>query len=414
MAQYVVLSRLSGSRSGKRPGTRPGTRLYGVDAARAVAIAGMVMVHFGPFPVPDTFSGSLYGITEGRASVLFVLLAGVGVTLASGGGSARPEQDMQAGKTPLPFAVRAAPAGGWFRGPRCSCRSGCGSSGSTMGRWSSCNTTRSTSCSRWPYSAWPTGICCGPAAAVLFFGPVIYLLARLAAPAWFAGPPATLGDPVVKIAHNLLLSGAYPLVTWAAPLLFGIWLGRRALSSAVVRRRLVIGGAAVAAGSALISGGISALILPELSAGGPGGPGTGILVFLLGDEPHSQSPLWMAGSIGSACLVLGAALVAADLLPRPTWPLVATGQLALTVYVGHLVLLDLTGRLLDRQEVAPASIAVAAFMAAAALCCMAWRAVFSRGPLEAILVAPWRAVERLLDGIVRSRTRAEDPSRKRS
>ena len=412
MAQYVVLSRLSGSRSGKRPGTRTGVRLYGVDAARAVAIIGMIMVHFGPFPVPDTFFGSLYGITEGRASVLFVLLAGVGVTLASGGGSARPKRDAgwedtrtlrSPGRARGRLVSRAAlllPLGLWLQ------RLDHGAL--VILQYYALYFLLAVAvlgvADRYLLRA---------AAAVLVFGPMIYLLARLAAPAWFAGPPATLGDPVVKIAHSLLLSGAYPLVTWAAPLLFGIWLGRRALSSAVVRRRLVIGGAAVAAGSALISGGISALILSDLPAGGPGGPGTGILVFLFGDEPHSQSPLWMVGSIGSACLVLGTALIAADLLPRLTWPLVATGQLALTVYVGHLVLLDLTGGLLDRQEVASASIAGAAFMAAAAVCCVAWRAVFSRGPLEAVLAAPWRAIEWLLGSAIRSRTRAEDASYKK-
>ncbi len=50
-------------------------------------------------------------------------------------------------------------------------------------------------------------------------------------------------------------------------------------------------------------------------------------------------PLWMLGSIGSSCAVLGGMLLLADWLPRATWPLAATGQLALTVYVGHLLLL---------------------------------------------------------------------------
>ncbi len=66
-----------------RTGSR---RLGGVDAARAVAVLGMVMVHFGPTPAPDTALGNLYGVPHGRASVLFVLLAGVGVALLSAGG----------------------------------------------------------------------------------------------------------------------------------------------------------------------------------------------------------------------------------------------------------------------------------------------------------------------------------------
>jgi hypothetical protein len=50
-------------------------RLGGVDAARAVAVLGMVIIHFGPNPIPDTFFGNLYEVPHGRASVLFVLLA---------------------------------------------------------------------------------------------------------------------------------------------------------------------------------------------------------------------------------------------------------------------------------------------------------------------------------------------------
>src|ERR687890_2631387 len=44
----------------------------------------MVMVHFGPNPTPDTALGNVYGVSHGRASVLFALLAGVGVALLVG------------------------------------------------------------------------------------------------------------------------------------------------------------------------------------------------------------------------------------------------------------------------------------------------------------------------------------------
>src|SRR5918998_5475932 len=66
---------------------RPRRRLRGVDTARAVAVLGMVMVHFGPFPAPDTALGNLYGLSHGRASVLFARLAGVGVALLTAGRS---------------------------------------------------------------------------------------------------------------------------------------------------------------------------------------------------------------------------------------------------------------------------------------------------------------------------------------
>ena len=54
----------SGRRTADIPKTRssassqPRQRLRGVDAARAVAVLGMVMVHFGPNPAPDTALGN--------------------------------------------------------------------------------------------------------------------------------------------------------------------------------------------------------------------------------------------------------------------------------------------------------------------------------------------------------------------
>ncbi len=76
---------VSGYPTPATPGSRPTAsrrshlRLHGVDAARAIAVLGMVMVHVGPTSAPDTALGNLYGVSHGRASVLFVLLAGVGV-----------------------------------------------------------------------------------------------------------------------------------------------------------------------------------------------------------------------------------------------------------------------------------------------------------------------------------------------
>jgi len=87
-------------------------------------------------------------------------------------------------------------------------------------------------------------------------------------------------------------------------------------------------------------------------------------------------------------------LLLADRLPRATWPLAATGQLALTVYVGHLLLLDAHPELVEREAVPAASVSVAAFMLLAAAACTLWRAFLPRGPLEAALAAPWWIIER--------------------
>jgi uncharacterized membrane protein YeiB len=109
----------------------------------------------------------------------------------------------------------------------------------------------------------------------------------------------------------------------------------------------------------------------------------------------------MLGSIGSACAVLGGMLLLADRLPGEAWPLVATGQLALTVYVGHLLLLDAFPELLKRDTVLEAFLSASTFMLLAVATSTLWRAVLPRGPLEAALAAPWWIVERLLQPVVR-------------
>jgi hypothetical protein len=115
-------------------------------------------------------------------------------------------------------------------------------------------------------------------------------------------------------------------------------------------------------------------------------PGASIFANLLIDTPHSQMPLWMVGSIGSACAVLGGTLLLTEWLPRATWPLVATG----------LLLLDAYRELLKHDAVLAASLSVAAFMLLVGAACTLWRAVLPRGPLEAVLATPWWLIKRLV------------------
>ncbi|MGY2062520.1 heparan-alpha-glucosaminide N-acetyltransferase domain-containing protein, partial [Nocardia gipuzkoensis] len=77
---------LTSTRTGEnRSGTRASAaRLIGVDAARGLALIGMMAVHVLPDATDDgdpTWSFTLFG---GRASALFAVLAGVSVALLTG------------------------------------------------------------------------------------------------------------------------------------------------------------------------------------------------------------------------------------------------------------------------------------------------------------------------------------------
>jgi hypothetical protein len=367
-----------------------------VDAARAVAILGMVMVHLGPYPTPDTLSGTLYGISEGRASVLFVLLAGIGAALLAKSRSAVGQNE-----TP------GVPLSGYRR-----VRARLASRALLLlplGLWLQGLDHRVLVILQY-YAvffvfaalvlALPNRWLLAAASAALLLGPVVYLSGEAALPGLYTVDPATLGDPLRKLLHDLLLTGVYPLVTWSAPLMFGIWLGRRDLGSVTARRWLMAGGAAVALASALASTLAGAAIEGGTAA-----------YSLLDAEPHGQTTLWMAGSLGSACAVLGVSLTLATArtprvspLSRLAWLLVATGQMALSVYVGHLLLIHLTGGFLYSDTVPGALLTVGILMSIAAAACVAWRAAFERGPLEKILTVAGAASERLTRGLSKHST----------
>ncbi len=361
--------------------SQPRQRLRGVDAARAIAVLGMVMVHFGPNPTPDTALGNVYGVSHGRASVLFALLAGVGVALLVGD-RLRGWPSLARGRLVLRGTL-LLPLGLWLQGL---------DHGALVilqyyAVYFLFAALVLTLSDRWLLAG---------GAAVLVGGPLVYLGGQMVVPEWFTADPATLGDPISKIADDLLLTGTYPLVTWAAPLLFGLWLGRQDLAAPAVRWGLLFLGLVVAVAAASAADWLTAAFSEAFEQ--PGGPG--FAYYLLTDTPHDQMPLWMLGAIGSACAVLGGMLLLADWLPRATWPLAATGQLALTVYVGHLLLLDALLKLLKHETVPAASLSVGAFMLLVGAACTLWRAMLPRGPLEAALATPWWMIERLLQPII--------------
>ena len=82
--------------------------------------------------------------------------------------------------------------------------------------------------------------------------------------------------------------------------------------------------------------------------------------------------------------VLGLTLLVLPYLGRFGWPLVATGQLALTVYVVHLFAIAQVVR--PGPQTAQDGLVITAVMALVLVgAAVVWRHFFSRGPLEAAL-----------------------------
>lgn len=344
-------------------------RLGGLDAARAVAIVGMVMVHIGPRELDtSTPLGLAYRSSYGRASVLFVVLAGLGVSLLAGDRSAARTTDATrrllfraAVLFPVGLALQRLPHGVavilqyyavWFLVAAAAVR--------LPDRW-----------------------LLGLAAAGAGLMPVLLVALQLDAPGWFAGGGrAGIGEPV-RLLRALLVVGYYPTVTWLPPLLLGMWLGRQDLRALRRGWWLVgFGGAAAAAAYGTSEALVALLGRPDPERVG--------WAWLIRADGHSEMPLSLVGATGVAVLLIGVMLLLVRALPRLTWPLVATGQLALSVYVLHLFVLAAAAELLRRDEVAAAFLSVGRFAVVTVALCALWRWPFSRGPLEWLLHLPFR------------------------
>lgn len=359
-----------------------------MDAARAVALIGMMATHLEPRYGADGEISAAFLLASGRASALFAVLAGVGLALASGG-STPPDARTWRGAA----AGTAARAAVLFV------------VGLILGSFDS-----------------------GLAVILSYYG-VLFLVAipflRLRA-GWLLGlgvasalvtpilsqwlrqtitTPLDSGVPSIETlvldpagtASSILLTGYYPVLTWTAYLLVGLGIGRLALGRVRVAATVAVVGAGVAAATwfgsrAWIDGGGLA-VLREAGLGGhvASGPiGEDLLhtgfygttpttswAWLGIASPHSGAPPDLLHTIGTALAVLGLMLLLAHAIGRGIWPLAAVGSMTFTLYSLHVVLVA-TALPGDTAYALLIHVAIAFVIA------VPWRLFVGRGPLEAL------------------------------
>ena len=354
------------------------TRIDGYDLARAFAIFGMVLVNFkiaiaigaGPDSVqgPDwlRFLTSLF---EGRAAALFVVLAGVGLTLGS-------RRAVEAGDS---IQISAARLKLWKRSAFL-CAGGLLFA-----------------------LAWPADI-------LHFYGWYIAVGALLIsvrsrtlvglAVLVIAGFVILLGTLDYEVGwdfdtltyegfwtwdaqvRHLFFNGFHPVFPWLAFLVFGMWLGRQNLRAPAVRRRVLTWGAGVA----LITETVSAVLVATLT-GEASAEDAELITALVGTGSMPPMPFYMLAAGGTAVAVIALSVGCSERYSRLPGhrALVTTGRLALTIYVAHVLLglglLDALG-LLEGQTLPFAVAASAVFCVAAVAGASLWTTRIERGPLE--------------------------------
>lgn len=353
------------------PSAPAAPRVPGLDVARALAILGMVIVNFqlviaSAATEPAWLRVAVTSI-QGRAAATFVVLAGVGASLMARGARASGDPDMR--RRVRSALVRRA----LFLG--------------VLG---------TAFLVIWPadilhfYGAWML-----VGAGLLFVSsPVIagVALAVVAASATYL----LVGDffahwnlatleyeglfRPARFLENLVLNGFHPVLPWLALYLGGMLLGRLDLTSASVRRRLLW----TATPLAVVSHLAEDLLVPEmLDAIRP--------IHLLGTGSIPPTPGFVVACGSVAVLVIVLAIEVAPRMPR--WirqPLESTGQLALSIYIAHVVVglgaLEEMGRL-EGQTLGYAVGASLLFTGLSVVCATLWRLRMKRGPVEALMRA---------------------------
>ena len=366
---------MSGPTTAAAAGTARGGRIVGLDIARAFAIIGMVLVNFklamGAEETGPQWLRTFAALFNGRAAATFVVLAGVGASLGSRRARASGDQAQQR-QARVTLAKRALFLFviGWAFFP-----------------------------------IWPADILHYygvylAIGSVVLFAPSKRLLAFAAASVAISFVFIVRFDPLANwdfddysyrglttpagFARNLFLDGFHPVFPWIAFYLFGMWLGRTDLRDPVWRRTLAIRAAIV-------------VVVTELAAWAVLGPKGSSLDdideqswrWLFSVEPIPPLPLYVLAGGGTAVLVICGSIWLGEHLPaKVTEPLVSTGQLALTIYLAHVLVgmavLDSLGRL-DDQTLGWAVLTSLVFCAAAVVGSWAWRRRFDRGPLEALM-----------------------------
>ncbi|WP_026549891.1 heparan-alpha-glucosaminide N-acetyltransferase domain-containing protein [Arthrobacter sp. Br18] len=375
-------------------------RLSGIDAARGIALFGMMSTHVFPLYVPGTASATWIALLfTGRASALFAVVAGIGLALLTGGSSPRTGRSLSMDRRGI--AVRAA-------------------------------------------IILLVGLVLGGVetniAVILFHYGILFLLAlpftglRLPAlAAWALGwtvlspvaaflvrpwietavlPTDVGGNPMFEhllvpstLLADILVTGYYPALQWLSYVLIGMVIGRLRLAGLGVQCALVAVGLAAAVGTKLIgsyllgpAGGLAALLRTPEAAGYPLeamldvsvrqiGQGTSWWWLAIG-TPHSGTVLDLAHTAGSAAAVVGVCLLLTRRSPRALLPLSAPGSMTLTLYALHISIMSWADQLLPVPE--PSAVFWFQALAFVALGIVFHR-LNTRGPLELLTSGASRA-----------------------
>ncbi|MEW6056550.1 MAG: heparan-alpha-glucosaminide N-acetyltransferase domain-containing protein [Bdellovibrionota bacterium] len=185
--------------------------------------------------------------------------------------------------------------------------------------------------------------------------------------------------------RNLFFNGFHPVIPWVSFLLAGMWLGRFALSDSRVRNKMI----ALGGGLFLSSEAVSHLLITLLSMKTPA-PDLAIVEALVGTGPMPPMPVYLISAFGFSVGVIGFSILVAKRFSGTLWlkPFILSGQQTLTLYIAHIVLgmglLEALGKL-ENQTSSFAIVSSCVFFSICLLFVVVWRKWFRMGPFELLM-----------------------------
>ncbi|TDK23690.1 DUF1624 domain-containing protein [Arthrobacter crusticola] len=395
--------------TGKSARTEPGEasarsarRLVGVDAARGLAIIGLMAIHLLPDGSEEAGEPSWAWILfSGKSAALFALLAGVGLALASGGRRRHEGRAMTADRVGLVVrAVLIAAVGLCI--------------GTVMPEDAPTDNILIYYGAFFllavPFLHLGPKALFASAAGFGILAPILALRLGEVLPDFVSQNP-TFSDLVTEpgaVTAQLMLTGTYPALAYLTYVFVGLGIGRLDLGRTGVQIRILVVGAGLAICAQTASylllyafGGFERLLnasslserdLREALIWGPDEMSDPTGWWLVITTPHTNTPLAIATSLGVGLIIVGVFLLVGSKAGPWLLPLSAMGTMTLTLYTAHLV--GLSRELHYDQPYLWFTINVVA----AVLFAVAWQRALRQGPLERVVAAAVKGTRRLVVG----------------
>jgi uncharacterized membrane protein len=387
------------------------SRLIGIDAARGLALLGMIAVHALVVVTDDGAPTLLYEIVAGRSAALFAVLAGVGIAFTTGRARVGPGRAFAAAAAAL--VARAVVIG---------------LIGLALG-YADAGIAAVILCYYAVLFLLAVPLVRLPTWALVVTGivaaggvPVLSHLARPHLPAPLLANPSLAGllDDPLGLLTTLAFTGYYPAVPWLTYLCAGLVIGRLQLSSVRVATGLIAVGMVTALAATIASvillyplGGLAGIaaatpadamegyrsvadyvgLLPE------GATPTTTWWWLAVDSPHASTTPDLVQTTGAALALIGYLLLlghvrqpaAARIIGRVQAPLAAAGSMTLTLYTASVLFMNSDLDTFDPVGGFLVQVGVGVVFA------LAWRKAVGQGPLESLVSWAARRARSLVD-----------------